>query len=419
MANIKEKLYRTLRSTEKYTKTDMIYMAKGGSWLLSGQIISSIIIFLSAIAFANLIPKEVYGTYKYVLSIAGLLTAFTLTGLGTSISKAASEGFESIIKKSFLINIKGSFIFILTTIILSGYYFFNNNSELGYAMLIIGFFSPLVSGFNLFSPFLVGKKDFRKATLYWTSKNILSTSSLILILFFSQNIFVILVTYFFSQVIFSGFFFALTVRQSQSKEGEDFGVVKYAKHLSVMNIISTGAVHLDKILVFHYLGGVELAIYTFATAVPEQMRALFKQISLLAFPKFVTKKITDIKFSISKKIFGFFSLVLVTTIFYIIISPYLFQLIFPEYIDSVIYSQIFSISLIGVIGLIPLSALKAKAESKTLYKINTINALLGILTMFIGIYFYGLLGLVVARVFSKTIETVVIFFFLHQTKEVD
>ena len=44
---IKNKTYKLLRKSEKYTKTDMVYLTKGGFWLTLGQIISSTSAFLS------------------------------------------------------------------------------------------------------------------------------------------------------------------------------------------------------------------------------------------------------------------------------------------------------------------------------------------------------------------------------------
>jgi len=60
--------YKILRYSERYTQTDMVYFASGGFWLLLGQFISTISAFLLLIAFANFLPKEVFGTYQYILA---------------------------------------------------------------------------------------------------------------------------------------------------------------------------------------------------------------------------------------------------------------------------------------------------------------------------------------------------------------
>ena len=91
IGKIKTKIYKLLRWSEKYTKTDMVYLAKGASWLTSGQIISSFAIVLLAIAFANLIPRETYGTYKYVISVVGALSIFTLPGINTAVVQAVAR----------------------------------------------------------------------------------------------------------------------------------------------------------------------------------------------------------------------------------------------------------------------------------------------------------------------------------------
>ncbi len=67
MQTLRAKICNFLRWSEKYIKTDMIYLVKGGFWLTLGQIISSVSSLLLVIAFANLLPKETYGIYKYFL----------------------------------------------------------------------------------------------------------------------------------------------------------------------------------------------------------------------------------------------------------------------------------------------------------------------------------------------------------------
>ena len=62
----KNSVYTFLRKTEKYTKTDMVYLASGGFWLSIKTALSILIALSLSIAFANLLPKETFGEYKYI-----------------------------------------------------------------------------------------------------------------------------------------------------------------------------------------------------------------------------------------------------------------------------------------------------------------------------------------------------------------
>src|SRR3989338_6310130 len=81
MQNMRNKAYQLLRRSEDFFKTDMVYLAKGGFWFTLAQTVVSLSSFFLAVAFAQFVTKEAYGQYKYILSIVGLLGAFTLSGL--------------------------------------------------------------------------------------------------------------------------------------------------------------------------------------------------------------------------------------------------------------------------------------------------------------------------------------------------
>ena len=106
MDSIKTKLLSILKKSEKYTKTDMTYMAKGGFWLTFAQVISSISSLLLTLAFASMVTKEVYGTYKYIFSLFALLSIPTLSGMGTAITQSVARGFEGSVIPAFKEKIK-------------------------------------------------------------------------------------------------------------------------------------------------------------------------------------------------------------------------------------------------------------------------------------------------------------------------
>ena len=72
----------------------MMYLAQGGFWIALGHIVNGLLAFSLIVAFANLLSKETYGIYRYILSIAGVLNIFVLSGMGTAISRSVASGNE-------------------------------------------------------------------------------------------------------------------------------------------------------------------------------------------------------------------------------------------------------------------------------------------------------------------------------------
>ena len=72
----------------------MIYLTKGGVWLVFSQVVSITSSLGLAIIFARFFSKENYGTYKYILSLAGIISTFKLTGLPAAITQSIARGYD-------------------------------------------------------------------------------------------------------------------------------------------------------------------------------------------------------------------------------------------------------------------------------------------------------------------------------------
>src|SRR5436190_679725 len=110
MQNLRAKVYSLLRKSEAIFKTDMIYLAKGGFWQAFGQASSSIFSLFLILTFANLVPKETYGLYRYILSLAGILGVFTLTGMNRSVTQAVASGYDGALKTAVTYQLKWSLL---------------------------------------------------------------------------------------------------------------------------------------------------------------------------------------------------------------------------------------------------------------------------------------------------------------------
>ena len=65
--------------------------------------------------------------------------------------------------------------------------------------------------------------------------------------------------------------------------------VAYGNHLTAMSIPGTISSQLDALLVYHFVGPAALAVYTFATLLPEKFSGGIQFISNIALPKFSEK----------------------------------------------------------------------------------------------------------------------------------
>lgn len=415
---LKNKIYNILRWSEKWMKTDMVYIAKGGFWLSLGQVFSSISSFLIAAAFANLLPKETYGTYKYVLSLFGILSITTLQEMGTSYAQAVARGLEGNFYDVIKNKIKWGSLGSLGALIFSLYYFFNTNYTLSLSLAIIAVFIPIFNGFYLYLPFLSGKKMFDKAMIYEIVAKIISTLFVLAAIILSKNIFIILISYFAPLTIIRICFLNYTKNKYKPNNLKDGGVVSYGKHLSVMEILQTLAGEADKILTFHYLGPAQLAIYSVASAPIGQIKSSILNIKSLAFPKLSQAKADDIKKSLPKLILKAEMIIIPMVIVYIFLAPFLFKTIFPQYGESVLYTQILAVTLLLIPRALLSSSLSAKKQVKELYKIRIYGPIGKLLIMLFLIKFYGLLGLIISRVLSEIYYVILYNFYFKRIKDV-
>lgn len=401
LMEIKNKIYNFLRFSEKYIQTDMVYLASGGFWLILGQIINSAATFLLAIAFANLLPKETYGIYKYILSATSLLGVFFLTGMNVAVTQAVARGFEGVLRKSFWVQIKWGLIMFLAALVASAYYFLHGNQILGIAFLIAGSFSPLLNSANTYVAFLNGKRYFRSLTQYNILSVIISSALIFVTILITKNPIPLILVYFLGNSAVNVFFYWRTLRIFKPNNEQNPQSISYGKHLSLMNIALTIASYVDAPLIFHFSGAAGVATYAFAIAPPEQIKALFKNIGSLALPKFSEKTSVEIKQTLWRKVLIFGLIIALSVVCYIALAPFIYEIFFPKYIDSIFYSQIFALSIIATALYLPYSALQSQVAKKQLYVFNLWTYIAQIFLLLIFVYFWGIMGAILSRLIIR------------------
>lgn len=371
-----------------------------------GQIVSSLSALALAVAFAHLLPPETYGTYKYLLSVAGLFALFSLPGINSALARATAKGNESVIHAATYARIRYACLGSIFAVLGSVYYFLNENSELSFALLLIAATLPFFDTLTSYLFYFVGKRRFDLRTKYYALTQIMSTAALITTISLTDNLLLILCAYFTSLIGVRAVLYwhiARTIPRTASKE-QEAEVRHYGIHLTAMQILSTVANEVDKILIWKFLGPVQVAIYTFALAIPEQIKGPLKGVGDLAFPKFAeqtSKEIQQNRPALFRKLALYALALLGVSLLYALAAPYIFQLLFPQYMESVAYSQWFALSIVTGVAVIPNALLTAQKKTKTQYAISVVQPLLTIGLLAVLIPPYGIMGAITALLVSR------------------
>lgn len=398
MMRLRNRTYVLLRKIEAYTKTDMIYLTKGGFWLTLKKVIVAVVALALSIGFANLLPKTIYGEYKYVFSVFGLLSIPALMGMGKAATRAVAQGYEGTPVQAIKVKMLWGTLGSIASVVVATYYLLNDNHQLAGAFGIVAIFLPFVDTFNLFNSILTGKKLFRVSIAYELFLQVVGVSAVIATLFLTNNLLLVLSSYFVVHTVVRLFILLTVLHRHTNNHSIDPGAIVYGKHLSAMQIAGTIAQSIDGILMWHFVGAAPLAIYAFAKAIPTQISSLLASIPTLALPKFATRDFASIKKTLIERIKKMYVFILIIIAAYIVTAPYIYQIFFPQYTESIIYSQLFVLTLLFFPKKMLATAFSAHARKRPLYLSSTLPALLKIILLIALVPPFGITGAILSEI---------------------
>lgn len=407
-------LQKILKKLERFLGIDLRYVLGGGSWLSIGKIFGSLIAFFLSVAYARYLPKSVYGDYRYILSALSIAGIFALPGMATAITRGIARGYEGTFRTGGQIIFFSSFGITLVGFTLAAGLFFHGNNSLAWGFIIASLIVPFVEGLGNWRGYYDGKSAFKEKTILNLYDQLFYALSMflaigIIVLFKTRgpaSLLVLLSAYSLGEGIPNTFFFLKTLKKVPKSSPAEPESVRYGLHLSLMNIPATVANYLDAILLHSFIGPSALAIYSFAIALPEQLKAYSAITADVAFPKLSLQTAERegseyIKKTLGKKIFRSTIITFFITALYIVAAPTIYKIFFPTYTKSIILSQVFALSLV----LFPLSiyntALKAEGNIKKVYIYNIAAPIIQIVALFALIPSYGLWGAIWGRIIGR------------------
>lgn len=411
---MKETSRKIFFSLQRYLQVDLKYIFKGSFWLTLGRLFSITSSLALAIIVANYVPPEVYGHYNYAVSIIGILTVFSLLGIGEAVTLAVARGHEGSIVPALITKMRWSILGSIIAASASGYYYFANNTNLAGLLLLSALALPFFQTPQLFNGLLTGRKLFRQLAVIQTICSVI-TSVVLGITFYLTNDVLTLFAIFLGSYMgvrwVSAWYIFKTYRPNNETEG---GTISFGKHLSVMRIVNHISNHLDSILVWQFVGAGPLAVYSFATKIPNELFESVKGLQTLAMPKFASADTSTLKRTLPNKALKLLVIMIVLVGIYILIAPFIFHTLFPLYTDAIFYSQLFALTFLFLPKNFFYQLLISKGSTKHLYIVANSTQILQLLLIGTLAYQFQIIGIIIARILALIYNTTITLYYFKK-----
>lgn len=385
----------------KKFKFDSHYFLKGGSWLVLGYGIQIVTGLVLTVFLANSLSQTAYGKYQFIIAMSGFISIFTLTGVGTAISYHAARGTAGALRYGFRTQMLWNLGIVGISLALSAYYWWMEDMSLSTAFILVALFQPFIISFALYKVHLQAVQRIEESTIIDIIQRLFPFISLLTALLFTRDPVGLMSVFLISQTLSLGCAYHYTVTKHKLPITPDLELRKYSKHLSLMESFMQGALAIDKIVVWMLLGAAPVAVYSLAYMPVTHLYIIFGFVRQLAFPKLANQKLIILRLSLPKKIkiFLFSSIAAVGA--YILAAPFIFKVLFPAYIEAVLYSQVLSLAILAVPFTLIKQTFAAHQMTRELYTINITTALVRIIVAVSGVWFFGIWGVVLSIIVSE------------------
>ncbi len=393
--------YRLLRRGERYTGTDNVYLAKGGFFLSLASFIGSLSSLGLAMLFARLVDKAAYGTYQYLLSWGAILAMASISGSTDALTRAVAQGHGRTVYPVLRARLRWSALGIIAGLCVGAYYLSQHRTDLALGFLIVAVFFPVTAACSCWSDYANGMKAFGLQTRYTVIATFAAAVTVSTTMLFHPTTLALALAFCIPYLAINLYALRATLRLLPPQGEASIEAVRFGQQLTLLDIVSSVANYLDRILIFTLLGARETAIYAFAMAPPEQLKGYLKNLYVMALPKAAGRPLAEIKKNFFRKLLVLWGAVGAAILAYLLIAPDVYRWLFPGYQESAQYSMWLAVSLLAVASMLPLAVFNGHRRYRENASYQLTTAIVGIVTLVIFIWKWGLPGAVAARVVTR------------------
>ncbi|WP_421077480.1 oligosaccharide flippase family protein [Methanothermococcus sp. Ax23] len=410
--NLKDRIYDLTKDYSSKVGLDLPYFIRGGFWLSVGQFFGTLKGFILSIVFANLLSKEVFGEYSFVMTVLGIAGVFALPGMGVAVVQAVAKGYEGTYFKALKEVFKWSWLGSLLLLGFSIYEYFFGRFDMMLIFLILSSIFPFYSISGFYPNLLNGKKRFDGLAKLSSFFNVISTILIVVVVFFTKSVFWIVVITVLVQIIINGYFSLFYVKKFVKNNKIDEHGIEFGKSISYSQAFAIVSWNFDSLIMPYIIGFSDLAVFKIVTLLPNQIKIFANAFTPMLLPKIASKDMG--KKDLMKHFKKFLLVIVFLILIYWVVAPFIFKWFYPRYYEYVWLSMVYHLSFISMIYTLPFNYLIKEKKGDLVNKFYNYSAILLILLSLIGIYFYGLLGAIIARIIHRLFVMTITFLFFFK-----
>ena len=374
--------------------------------------------FARLVVLTNLLTVDTYGAFQYIQSVYGVLVILVLPGLSIAVSQSVARGFEGALRSASRQRRRWGILAVLGALGVGGYHYLQGETEIAAGMFLVGITLPLIESFNLYTSFLTGRALFKKQAIFGVVAQAFSLIIVVGVVAMTGDLVFLVGAFYLSSLLIGLLFYLRTEKGIPLESSIDPEMGKYARSLSPLQALTAISLAADRILLFQFLGPLEVAVFSVATAMPNRLKGLFRITGALAFPKLATKSAKNIAEILPSKLALMAGGILIVCLIYAFSAPVLFRWFFPQYVNAINLSQVVVFyALIGVSY--PIGAfLQSHKRTRELYILHIGVFAARMISLLLLIPIYGIWGAVISSLISAAASIGISLFFLYRERRV-
>jgi O-antigen/teichoic acid export membrane protein len=404
---------RTIEALERHLKTDIRYLIKGGGVLIVGQIAVTFVALATSIAFANLLSKDAYGTYQYLLAVAEFLLAFSLIGMSRAVITSVARGFDGTLSYAFRKSMRWGAPALTVGLTVGGYYAYKENYIFAIGIAAATAATLLITSAKVYIPFLNGKQLFTATSISSLLGLLIPGMATIAALFLFRSILPVLLAYLISSAAVNVGLYLWSLRYCEN-DRLDPDTMHHALHISAENMVGRIAAQVDRVMLFQFAGPAILAEFWIAQSIERQFSHLFKSAKGIALPKLSTRSYSELASSLPRKVFLLYVLIVPFTLAYMVAVPYLVHLFFPQYASAIRYAQVMGLLFLSLPIKIFMDALVGHGRHRAMYRVTLISSSMKLVATLGLVPFFGIWGVIASTLLDQVVHSILIVWYFFR-----